>query len=133
MLFAFGMMAAANAQQQVLRQTAGVSSSHALDTITNAETDYLYGVLPAGQVSTFAIQLIHSTISGTPNGVATIEFSADGVNYDPIDANDTFHIGAASNNIWYYTGKAVYYVRIKAVGRGTAAIKINGFVIYRKE
>ncbi len=104
-----------------------------LDTVTNTETEYLYG-FEAG-ANKLAIQLVCTKISGTPNGVATVEFSLDGVNYEPINSNDTFHVSnvTSSTHIWYITSAPTSYFRVKVVGRGTAAIKINAGEMIRKD
>lgn len=127
------MMVATFAQTQTLKTV--TSGSVTLDTVTNTESEYLYGVLAPGFAGHLALQLVATKISGTPNGVATIEFSADGVNYETINANDTFHVAptTSSTHIWYVTSLPTYYFRIKVTGRGTAAIKINGIALYRRD
>ena len=103
-----------------------------LDTVTNAESEYLYGVQPAGTVNKLALQLVATKISGTPNAVAVVEFSIDGTNYaTPLSmTNDTFHVSnvsGAQTYIWYVTDNPTYHYRIKVTGRGTAAIQAKGW------
>lgn len=131
-LLAIGMMVGASAQGYKTLKTV-TSGTVTLDTVTNTETEYLYG-FEAG-ANKIAIQLVCTKISGTPNGVATIEFSLDGTNYEAIDANDTFHVAptTSSTHIWYVTSAPTSYYRVKVVGRGTAAIKINGGSMIRKD
>lgn len=136
LLMAFGMMATASAQQKTLKTVE--NGTILLDTCTNTETEYLYGVQAAGSVSTLSLQLVATKISGAPNAVATIEISLDGTNYvTPTSmTNDTFHVSnvaGAQTYIWYVTVNPTYHYRIKVVGRGTAAIQMKGWEAIRKD
>lgn len=132
MLMVFGMMTATQAQGYKTLKTVP-NGTVTLDTVTNTETEYLYG-FEAG-ASKLSIQCVFTLISGTANGVATVEFSLDGTNYEPINANDTFHVAptTTSTHIWYITSAPTSYYRVKVVGRGTAAIQINGGSMIRKD
>jgi hypothetical protein len=133
-LMVIGMMATTFAQQKTLKTVE--NGTVLLDTVTNVESEYLYGVQTAGVVNKLALQLVATKISGTPNALCTIEFSLDGTNYDPINSNDTFHISnvsGAQTHIWYTTAAPTYHYRIKVEGRGVAAIQIKGWEAIRKD
>lgn len=132
LLLCIGTMFAANAQGKQNLKTV-TSGTVTLDTVTNTETEYLYG-FEAG-AKTMAVQLVFTKISGTLNGVATIEFSLDGTNYEAINSNDTFHVSntTSGTHIWYVTACPTNYFRLKVVGRGTAAFQIKGYDMIRKD
>ena len=135
MLLALVAFAAASEAQVVTLKTVE-NGTGTLDTVTNTETEYLYNLDAATSAGQLAVQAVFTKISGTPNGVASLEFSLDGVNYEAINAADTFHVApgtSATTHIWYITTSPIHHYRLKVTGRGTAAIQIKGWKAYRKD
>jgi hypothetical protein len=101
-----------------------------LDTVTDAGTVTFAAMEQASQV-----QVLCTSLSGTPAGSVTIEGSVDGVSWETLTTtvgivkiwpSDTLTIADAAVQLTVFElKKVVNFVRVKAVGSGTQSTEIT--------
>lgn len=114
------------------------TSSPAIDTLTDAATEYLLQPKTKyfnGKLDgCFSVGFVGTKISGTTAGYAIIQTSIDGTNYTNLynSSADSFALtntsGAQAKN-WYINGVKPVKVRIKVVGSGTQSTQIKGYFV----
>jgi hypothetical protein len=96
--------------------------------VNDAATEYLT-LNPSNFYEVCSFQIVLTKITGTPDGIAKLQSSNDGINFIDNDAADTLSIANVTTQTKVFTithGKSVYY-RIAVIGRGTQSTGINGY------
>lgn len=122
-----------------LRQTTATSGA-AADTITDAETDYLYTQLLASNSTTLEIFVNVLKGTGTQDVTLTLESSLNGTNwarytYDDV-AQDTLSAGDVSGtSVFHFTlaNPGARFYRVKATGAGTMVSYVSGQYYGRRQ
>jgi hypothetical protein len=96
--------------------------------LTNAGTTYV-SIVPTIFYEAVSFQAVVTKGTGTPDGIATLQYSNDGVNYIEMDITDSLSIADQTTNtkVFVKTFNPAMYYRIAFVGRGTQASTVSGF------
>lgn len=144
LLFAIGMIASTFAQKTdpVLMPTTK-GGTKTVDTTDNTETNYVYYQIPSTAKSV-GITIVGTKLSGSPNGVFTIEYSnfstLTSTAFAPLSVADTVHMNnSATASVGTYGKESsscaalpYKWIRVKSQGRGTASYKFQAY-FYIKE
>ena len=118
----------------------GVPKAITVDTVTNANTEYLYTETFSRAWNTLSIQLLCTQLSGTSAGTAVLQASVDGTSWQTItDAtgmvkgfvNDTLTVANGAVGLWMVTNTGFYKYRIKITGSGTHSTLITSHYIFK--
>lgn len=107
------------------------------DTLNGGETLYFQTPLNyfSGNNGVWTASITATKVSGTSEGWATLEVSADGINYVPLTstAADSFQITNVTDpqvKIWFVDNNRVNKARVKVVSpAGTQATLIKGYYL----
>jgi hypothetical protein len=113
------------AQQSASKYVAMTNNGAAL---TNAGTTYVT-IAPTIFYEAVSFQAVVTKGTGTPDGIATLQYSNDGTNYIEMDITDSLSIADLTTNtkVFVKTFNPAFYYRIAFVGRGTQASTVSGF------
>jgi hypothetical protein len=98
------------------------------EVLTDAGTVYVT-IAPTLFYEVCSFQAIVKKDGGTPDGIAKVQSSIDGINYIDVDAADTLSIANVTTNtkVFVITHNKSAYYRIAFIGRNTQESEVYGF------
>lgn len=107
-----------------------VEMTNSGSTLTDAGIVYVT-IAPSIFYDVVSFQAIVREVEGTPDGIAKLQSSIDGVNYIDVNAADTLSIANQSSNtkVFTVTNNTSSYYRIAFIGRNTQESTVFGYFL----